>query len=124
MTGARVSNSIVPIPTGPDLKGGVLIFFPSYGALDSLRKHWIETGLWTQLHGVMGHIVVESKGTSHVAAKDKFNSKKNGIFVSSALSNSSEHTTDSNDPTIAEFEAALKDSKGKCILLAVCRRVY
>ena len=65
MIGRQTMVSSFAVPAGPELKGGVLVFFPSYGVLEGLKRRWTETGLWEKLRSTMGSIVVETKGSSN-----------------------------------------------------------
>ena len=116
MIGVSPHNALLPIPRGPELNGGILVFFPSYGVLESVRKRWVESGLWTKLFSTVGHIVVESKQSQN---GDQNINPQNSAAASK--SSSSVNSNPSAEAIIAEFESALSDTKGKCILLAVCR---
>lgn len=125
MVGLRPLNGSVKIPQGPELKGGVLVFFPSYGALESSRKHWTESGLWAKLKSVMGNIVVETRATAGappVANQPQGGNHSGGggpskgdIFGSDSGSRSTEGTPDS---AITEFENAVQSSGN--VSLVVC----
>ena len=126
MLGRRTMTSVVPIPEGPELKGGVLIFVPSYGVLDSLKSRWVETGLWEKLRSVMGTIVVESKqniAPSNSDLKVPYGNKKTTISFSGG-NETDTAVSPANalvESSIALFDNAIKGSGGRAILLAVCR---
>lgn len=101
------------------LTGGVLVFFPSYGTLDSAVNCWKSTGIWEEISLAIGHIVIENRGSEKVSRDNqqtvsKYKSEKYETtnFLSS---NSSQQLG-----TIEEFETALQ-RRGTCMLLAVCR---
>lgn len=145
------------MPPGPELKGGILVFFPSYGVMDNCVERWQATGLLEKLRNVGGEVVVEPKGsgTASVSARDKGGgyrdkdrpiagrqrdrwSESSTTDASTAgfgfASTSSTKIMDEDDGTlgggggggaslggvIKEFEATLA-SRGRCVLLAVCR---
>ena len=57
---------------------GVLLFFPSYGLLNSTREHWQQNGIWTRIDGIK-RIVVEPQ------RKDALPSTMNGKNIISFL---------------------------------------
>lgn len=126
MVGQRPMSSSIAIPQGPELKGGVLVFFPSYGAMESCRKHWFESGLWAKLKTTIGNVVVESKGSggessqASIGRSNNVNAAAKGNFFSGEASTIK---PDENTPesAIQEFENAIQTTGGKCILMAVCR---
>lgn len=98
-----------------NLLGGILVFFPTYGTIDSAVSRWRSNGLWEELCQAAGHIVIESKGsekTSGSAGKKFPDSEKTNFVVS--------RDSQQQMGTIEEFESALQ-RKGSCMLLAVCR---
>lgn len=129
MIGQRpMVGSSLMIPPGPELKGGVLVFFPSYGALESCRKHWVDSGLWARLKAVMGNVVVESKGGGgNVLSANKvggaYNARSSGSVEKDDYFGGGGAKPDENTPesAIVEFENAIQASGGKCVLMAVCR---
>ena len=52
---------------------GVLLFFPSYGLLNSTREHWQQNGIWTRIDSIK-KVVVEPQ------RKDALASTMNGVF--------------------------------------------
>ena len=131
----------------PKLNGGVLVFFPSYGTMDSATVRWKETGLWSQLSQVMGKVVAETQAkknnwsnksnTSNTltpynrnekwSSEGKQNNNWKGGGGSTTTHQSAGETnrgeekdTDIVAGIIQEFEGALSQH-GKCLLLAVCR---
>ena len=149
------------IPPGAELKGGILVFFPSYGVMNNCVDRWKETGMLDKLSNVGGAVVVEPKGNglgtgtgtgTGVNGKEKGGSRRGDRWndsSSSSSSNSNNSDTggfqfstassrnivksvdddDADDNGIAsaalggiirEFEATLA-SRGRCVLLAVCR---
>jgi len=119
---------------GPELKGGVLVFFPSYISMDTVVKRWKETSLFQKLKVVGGDIVIEPKGSmkdggiaNRLANTSKPNETKKAGFGEDLKKNKtldSDETGTSDEKLLAgvvtDFENALK-SKGRCLLFAVCR---
>ena len=116
-----------------DMKGGILVFFPSYGTMDSVVERWKKTDIYDYLITAGGAIIVEQKGsaTPTTDATNKQDSnypvKKPYSNINSFKGNGSMISNESNeDPEqqlqgiVGTFEATLK-RLGKCILLAVCR---
>jgi regulator of telomere elongation helicase 1 len=57
------STKVLPsIPAGRELRGGVLVFFPSYAAMTNVVDSWIETGMYDRLRARVGAIIAEPKG--------------------------------------------------------------
>jgi hypothetical protein len=133
------------IPLGPELKGGILVFFPSYGVMNSCVDRWKESGMLEKLGNVGGSVVVEPKGSNAGPANAR--AKPQGVkrgdrwsdssgaevtgpkgFGFSSSSAPKAPTVDEDDEgsgavlggVIKEFEATLS-SRGRCVLLAVCR---
>jgi regulator of telomere elongation helicase 1 len=57
MMGGRMNDGA----SHPRLNGGVLVFFPSYGTMETASTRWKESGLWNQLCQVMGRVVTETQ---------------------------------------------------------------
>jgi hypothetical protein len=123
---------------GPELKGGILVFFPSYTSMESLVKRWKETSLFQKLKIAGGDVVIEPKGNTNgginnrVAALTSANDTNKGgggfgddIKKTKVLDNDNSNSNGNSDEkmlagVVTEFEAALK-SKNRCLLFAVCR---
>jgi fanconi anemia group J protein len=129
----------VPTLTGSHtrhLDGGILVFFPSYGTMESAAARWKQTGLWERLCGAGGHVMMESRGSAGAGSVSsnggdrEETSKTDSIMVpankwSSDMEDynptASSHGNDgSHLGVVREFEQALM-TQGRCILLAVCR---
>ena len=151
------------IPPGAELKGGILVFFPSYGVMNNCVDRWKETGMLDKLSNVGGAVVVEPKGNglgtgtgtgTGVNGKEKGGSRRGDRWNDSSSSSSSSSNSNNSDiggfqfstassrnigksiddddtddngiasaalgGIIKEFEATLA-SRGRCVLLAVCR---
>ena len=153
------------IPPGAELKGGILVFFPSYGVMNNCVDRWKETGMLDKLSNVGGAVVVEPKGNglgtgtgtgtgTGVNRKEKGGSRRGDRWNDSSSSSSSSSNSNNSDTggfqfstassrnivksvddddaddngiasaalggIIREFEATLA-SRGRCVLLAVCR---
>lgn len=99
-----------------NLTGGILVFFPTYGTMESAVTRWRTTGLWDDLCQVAGHIVTENKGSENVVRKKNAKS----LYDSTEKTNFVISREDHQMGTIEEFETALQ-RRGTCLLLAVCR---
>lgn len=158
MAGQGGTGSIgAGLPPGPELDGGILVFFPSYGVMDSCVERWRETGLLERLRNVGGAVVIEPKGSGTGAGagvgaernksqsqgfkkSDRWSDRSTGAtvgskgfgIVSSNVNSKAvqKGVADEEDGgadggtglggVIKEFEATLA-SRGRCVLLAVCR---
>jgi hypothetical protein len=69
------SDALTPGCNGPELKGGILVFFPSYGVMESCVARWQQTGLLDALRNSGGAVVVEPKGNSPSPAASVNSSK-------------------------------------------------
>lgn len=128
MLGRTATTSGVSVPTGPELRGGVLVFFPSYSLLESIKRRWQQTSIWDKLNAAMGSIVAESKnGTASAPTRKVANYRD---FSESSASAPSQSTGKSAafDPSAGSelgayelFERAVEANGGRCLLLAVCR---
>jgi hypothetical protein len=136
MLGGHMNNGTVH----PRLDGGVLVFFPSYGMMESACVRWKESGLWDQLCRVMGKVVTEtttkkSSWTDNAKGSKNYQSyNRNEKWTSGANQRQNDWSTSSskqvrNEDTknadivagvVQEFEGALA-THGRCLLLAVCR---
>jgi hypothetical protein len=111
---------------GEELKGGILVFFPSYGMMEKAIVRWKQSGCWDRLIHVCGTIVVEPKG-SQPAVGSNSSTRVGATTVSKVkkIDPDEEESTETG-PTYSigslqdEFEQGLKAS-GRCILMAVCR---
>ena len=140
-SGLKINHAI--IPCGKELKGGILVFFPSYTWMDSLIERWKGTGVLEQLRLLAGHIIVEPKSS---ASKESVVGKKpdsknassgSGSFMTStALHSKPMHSVadtgkgDGNEKAdgegdvmkglVGQFDSVIA-KHGTCILFAVCR---
>jgi hypothetical protein len=138
--GVKINHAI--IPSGKELKGGILVFFPSYTWMDNLIERWKGTGVLEQLRLLAGHIMIEPKSG---ATKDAVVGKKSDFKNSSAGSGSfMTSTVLHSKPTHSAVETGRGDGSdradgedvmkglvgqfdsviakhGTCILFAVCR---
>jgi hypothetical protein len=75
----------VGIPTGPKLKGGILIFFPTYVTMEDTSNRWKDTGVWEKLRQCASAIVMESQGKNTIYPINKNGSshKKLSFNISS-----------------------------------------
>ncbi len=136
--GPRSSNS--HIPSGLNLKGGILVFFPSYGLMESAVDRWKQTGMYERLITVGGGIIIEPRGGtvgSNVSTdpkkvwKDKYSFQKpkppttGGFVINSSGSNNTTSNADGDEAQlisglVSQLDATLAREK-RCIMLAVCR---
>lgn len=124
----------------PELRGGVLVFFPSYGMMEQAAKRWHLSGVWNRLVSAIGAVVMEEKGgggggqpRSAVGSSPSTNGSggKYGTKATNAYQEVeyNEHALEDDAPTqgnrnvdttIVKFEQALSGNRS-CMLLAVCR---
>ena len=114
-------------------KGGVLVFFPAYAAMDSTIERWKQCGLFETLKADIGSIITEPKGNAkpvtEVSSKTTGFQQRAGAGSSSFMLNTGSMSRNRNnaDPEdegfsgiVDEFNNAI-DKYGSCLLLAVCR---
>lgn len=120
------SNCIGGLPPAAELTGGVLVFFPSYGVMDSAINRWKETGLFNRLIVAGGNIVIEPAGSG---GSMRGKPKQLKLTGTDNVVEKHHDTIDAIDELeendvlkgiVGQFEAALKRSR-RCILFAVCR---
>lgn len=130
----ETSGSITFATHAKNLDGGILVFFPSYGTMESAAARWKQSGLWESLCKAGGHVIMESRGSSGHGSNSSASggtgtNASESIMVpankwSSDMDNDSGTGSAGADAShlgvVKEFEQALH-TKGKCILLAVCR---
>ena len=61
---------------GPDLSGGVLVFFPSYGVMESAVERWNKTGMMDRLRTIGGGVIVEPRSSAGTPAATASNAGK------------------------------------------------
>ncbi len=143
MAGSGSAGMALPpgcsIPTGAQLKGGVLVFFPSYSLMDAFVAHWRASGLYDRLRNLVGAVIVEPRGSGKDNSKggppDDPTAKAPGppkstttnFMASTTVRKKSAETGSGGEVedaavqgVLGEFEAAMK-SFGGCVLMAVCR---
>lgn len=141
----RPARGAEVVMTGPQLRGGVLVFFPSYSAMDDATDRWKVTGIWERLRECCHAIVTESKGpnkhtststsssknfhNTHLDPKTSHNTKisftendssKRVPIIDEINDTSSEPEKAQISALISEFDDSLKRF-GSCMLIAVCR---
>ena len=126
----------------PALRGGVLMFFPTYSVLirynmlasfclldfilkvmDSTATRWKECGIFAQLKELLGDIVIEGRAGSFNSSQSTaggFNRAASKVDVTDEIGGEDANFAPIIEGTIAQFEKAL-ETHGKCLLLAVCR---
>lgn len=143
MSGKGSAGMMMPVggslPLGDELRGGVLVFFPSYSLMDSFVAHWRASGLYDRLRNLVGAIIVEPKGSAkenRAPTAEEADSAASGAGTNKPLTGFMAANTykkkvselgagaDVEDPTVrgvlGEFEAAMRRFGG-CVLMAVCR---
>jgi len=63
--GVTSASTVPPSSTvvaDPRVRGGVLIFFPSYAVMESVAARWKETGVHDKLRNSVGSVLMEPKG--------------------------------------------------------------
>ena len=78
----------------PELKGGILIFFPSYTVMEDCIKRWKETGCWDKLkvRGSEESLVVEPRGSSNNNNSVRTSNNKNNHSDNNNNNNNSDST--------------------------------
>lgn len=136
-----------PAAPAPRVRGGVLIFFPSYAVMENVAARWKETGVHDKLRNSVGAVLMEPKGAGisnaggaagpSTAAKRSnggFHSGRDhhpaveGNFMLNGGVTRKPKVLDDEDgeggeefrTIVGQFEHAIKVNGG-CVLLAVCR---
>jgi hypothetical protein len=118
----------------PPVRGGVLIFFPSYAVMEAASARWKETGVYERLRGAVGSVLMEPRGSGNTNIGDnKTYQYKNGpsgnFMTSGGVTAKAKSLPDDEDDEqggaefrtiVGQFEHAIK-TYGGCVLLAVCR---
>jgi hypothetical protein len=122
---------------GQELRGGVLVFCPSYAVMEGYVAHWKQTGLFDRLRNVVGSVIVEPKGTvaklappsggegeDDSAKKTGGKAQPQGFMAGNSFKKGGETGGGEEDVAVqgvlGDFEAAMR-RHGGCLLLAVCR---
>ena len=131
-TMASERNNNCNVPKGLDLKGGILIFFPSYNLMETAVERWKQTGLYERIERVGGGIVIESrmgevnKSSYKANSNDLYNPVKKSTAGCFVMNGGGQSVNDVNDEAkilgglVKEFESNLSSNR-RCIMLAVCR---
>ena len=145
VTRAPPSTTTSTPPSVP-VRGGVLIFFPSYGVMETIATRWKETGVFDKLRAAVGSILMEPKGSGNTTIgsnNNTYNNKKSSNYNSNNTSNTIQQpnfmlsggtskskslTTEEDEGEssaefrniVGQFEHSIK-TYGGCVLLAVCR---
>eukprot|EP01038_Epipyxis_sp_PR26KG_P008177 gene8177-11062_t len=136
MLGKTSVYGLKGIPAGQELRGGILVFFQSYAAMESMIKRWTDNGIYNKIKSIVGAIVVEPKSTTN------HQTKNNKSFDSTQYKNNKNDYNESKNKTkqifddyesngfdsaqqvltgvMQEFEHNLSVF-GSCILMAVSR---
>jgi hypothetical protein len=119
----------------PPVRGGVLVFFPSYAVMESAVARWKETGVYERLRAAVGSVLMEPRGSGNTNIGDNkaYQSKTGprGNFMTSGggvVAKAKSLPDDEDDEQggaefrtiVGQFEHAIK-TYGGCVLLAVCR---
>jgi len=112
----------------PCVKGGVLVFFPSYSVMDSSISHWKQIGIYDKLKNIVGNVISESRASVGISSSSSSSSSSNSQSSSfmttkaktvSAVDNASQLDQEFNS-VVSEFNQSI-DRYGGCVLMAVCR---
>lgn len=142
--GVTAARPVAPSAPPPPVRGGVLIFFPSYAAMESTCARWRDSGVYDRLRSAVGSVLTEPKGSGN-ATNSANNANSNGArraststgstattagFMVSGAKKTSKSLDDDEDgeggggaefrSIVGQFEHAIK-TYGGCVLLAVCR---
>jgi len=124
----------------PCVKGGVLVFFPSYSVMDSSISHWKQIGIYDKLKNIVGNVISESRASVGISSSGSSSSSSSGSGSGSSSSSSNSQsssfmTTKAKTVTavdnasqldqefnsvVSEFNQSI-DRYGGCVLMAVCR---
>ena len=113
------------------IKGGILVFFPSYPLMANFCDRWKQTGLYDRLKSVVGSLLVEPRGNGKQQTHQHLDesgeefpasSKKSGFMTVSNKKGADNSSTvdDSSHSIVDQFDKAIAQYGG-CVLLAVCR---
>lgn len=117
-----------------ELHGGILVFFPSYGSLESAVDRWKATSLYQRLEAVGGAIICEPKGSGNEISKKLSveNDKRSNDTVQKIsffgetrprINEAEDENGISSDMLqglVQNFDQMLRENR-RCIFLAVCR---
>ncbi|KAJ1402048.1 hypothetical protein B484DRAFT_405534, partial [Ochromonadaceae sp. CCMP2298] len=76
-TNLSIKDSFAPAP--PVVKGGVLVFFPSYAVMERIITRWKESGLFDKLRNHVGKVLVEPRGSGTAEVEDNDKGKGGGV---------------------------------------------
>lgn len=101
--GVSVTRPAVP----PAVRGGVLIFFPSYAVMENTCARWKEIGVFDKLRGIVGSVLMETRGSSGAPSTSTggADGSHKGRGGSSNYNNSS-YNTNNNSGTDTNFMLA------------------
>lgn len=77
------------VPTGPDMKGGILVFFPSYSVMENTVDRWKETHIFEKLESICCAVVIEPKGSSSASARSQLTQSSNSTGFNGNTANKS-----------------------------------
>lgn len=148
---AAYGVTVAPATPPPRVRGGVLIFFPSYAVMENVCARWKETGVYDKLRGAVGSVLMEPKGagistvggnsgnTSGDVRQKTYSSHSNyrssepvsePSFMMSGVTRKAKTVGEEEEEgseefrtIVGQFEHAIK-TYGGCVLLAVCRYHY
>lgn len=110
----------------PCVKGGVLVFFPSYSVMDSSISHWKQIGIYDKLKNIVGNVISESRASVGISSSSgsSSNSQSSSFMTTkakavTAVDNASQLDQEFNS-VVSEFNQSI-DRYGGCVLMAVCR---
>lgn len=87
--GMNLPNSST-IPQGNELRGGILVFYPSYSAMEGFIQHWEKSGMLDKMRNIVGAIVIEPRGSGKgVSSEGKTSSTSSGTGGNSGRTGSS-----------------------------------
>jgi Rad3-related DNA helicase len=108
------------------VKGGVLVFFPSYSVMDSSISHWKQIGIYDKLKNIVGNVISESRASVGISSSSgsSSNSQSSSFMTTkakavTAVDNASQLDQEFNS-VVSEFNQSI-DRYGGCVLMAVCR---
>lgn len=115
-----LSRGGVDIPKGRPLRGGILIFFPSYGVMDNAIERWKATGVYEKIKSIYGALLVEPKAGTIDQDKSFIESGSSKVSNKNIVSTEDSGGEYSYNDVVGKFEHAI-GRYGGCVLMAVCR---
>lgn len=99
------------VPTGPDMKGGLLVFFPSYSVMENTVDRWKETNIFEKLESICCAVIIEPKGSSSANTRSQLTQKQSNSGQSSSSFNENKNWGASKKLSYEDDSATAKKAK-------------